>query len=342
MEIFHLRYFVAVAENLSFSRAARQLHMATSPLSQRIRDLERELGRRLFDRDSHHVALTPAGAALLPAAKDVLGRFDDLPWRLRQALGTERRAAYVGVVPALHPALRERLARLETRCADEYDVKRWPGNSGNLVAAVQRGDLAMALVHLPVHAEGIEVLELLHEPLGALLPGAEFGGRSSVSLSELTDHTYVTSAPGTLPTYFDQLKVRLKAAGIHREINLDIGDYASVREIVANGSVFGITLLSTGSRGEGKDTSVVLPFRDFSPALATGLVWRRDRARPDGDLHSLIGAARAVFAAPLDAAESPDVSAGAPGSVSAGSPADVTEAPPAASAPHPHPPRGLR
>ncbi|EMF01435.1 LysR family transcriptional regulator [Streptomyces mobaraensis NBRC 13819 = DSM 40847] len=336
MEIFHLRYFVAVAENLSFSRAARQLHMATSPLSRRIRDLERELGRRLFDRDSHHVALTPAGAALLPAAKDVLGRFDDLPWRLRQALGPERRTAYVGVVPALHPLLRERLARLETRCADAYDVKRWPGNSGNLVAAVQRGDLAMALVHLPVHAEGIEVLELLHEPLGALLPAAEFGGRGSVSLSELTDHTYVTSAPGTLPTYFDQLKVRLKAAGIHREINLEIGDYASVREIVANGSVFGITLLSAGSRGEGKDTSVVLPFRDFSPALATGLVWRRDRARPDGDLHTLISAAGEEFAAPLD--EPPDepfdapldTSGGAPGNA----PGDAPEAPP-------HPPRDL-
>ena len=79
-----LRYFVAVAENLSFSKAARQLHMATSPLSQRVRDLERELGTALFERDSHHVGLTAAGAALLPIAKDVLGRFDDIPWRLRE------------------------------------------------------------------------------------------------------------------------------------------------------------------------------------------------------------------------------------------------------------------
>ncbi|MBF6047207.1 LysR family transcriptional regulator [Streptomyces sp. NRRL B-1677] len=297
MEIFHLRYFVAVAENLSFSRAARQLHMATSPLSQRIRDLERELDQRLFDRDSHHVALTSAGTALLPVAKDVLGRFDDIPWQLRRALGSERQTVYVGVVPVLHPQLRERLERVEERCAEGFDVKRWPGNSANLVKAVQRGDLAMALVHLPVHAEGIEVLELLREPLGALLPAAEFGARSSVSLSELTDHTYVTSAPGTLPTYFDQLRVRLKAAGIQKEITLNIGDYASVREIVANGSVFGITLLSTkNEEGEsGKGASVVLPFRDFSPALATGLIWRRDRAEPDGDLHDLVTETGAVF-----------------------------------------------
>ncbi|GAA2716428.1 MULTISPECIES: LysR family transcriptional regulator [Streptomyces] len=300
MEIFHLRYFVAVAENLSFSRAARQLHMATSPLSQRIRDLERELGQQLFDRDSHHVALTRTGTALLPVAKDVLRRFDDIPWQLRRAAGPERRAAYVGVVPALHPRLRERLGELEARCADAYDVKRWPGNSANLLHAVQRGDLAMALVHLPVHAEGIEVLELLHEPLGALLPAAAFEGRTSVSLSELTDYTYVTSAPGTLPTYFDQLRVRLKAAGIHKEISLNIGDYASVREIVANGSVFGITLLSAESREGENGTSVVLPFRDFSPSLATGLVWRRDRAESGGDLHGLVREAGAVFSAPVD------------------------------------------
>ncbi|MEU1376936.1 LysR family transcriptional regulator [Streptomyces triculaminicus] len=110
MQIFHLHYFVAVAENLNSSRATRQLHMAISPLSRRIPDLERELGQQQFDRDFRHVALTRAGTALLPMAKDVVGRFDDLPWQLRQAKWPERRVAYVGVVPALHPRLRERLA----------------------------------------------------------------------------------------------------------------------------------------------------------------------------------------------------------------------------------------
>ncbi|MEV4925026.1 hypothetical protein [Streptomyces roseoverticillatus] len=102
-----------------------------------------------------------------PHPPDVLGRFDDIPWQLRRALGAERQKVYVRVIPALHPRLRERLERVEERCAEGSDVKRWPGNSANLVKAVQRDDLAMALVHLPVHAEGIELLELLREPLGA-------------------------------------------------------------------------------------------------------------------------------------------------------------------------------
>jgi DNA-binding transcriptional LysR family regulator len=77
--MLHLRYFVAVAEELNFTRAAERLHMATSPLSQRIRDLERELDTALFRRASRAVELTEAGERLLPAARETIGRFDALP-----------------------------------------------------------------------------------------------------------------------------------------------------------------------------------------------------------------------------------------------------------------------
>jgi len=85
MEMLHLRYFVAVAEELNFSAAARKLHMAASPLSQRIKDLEHELGQQLFDRSTHHVTLTGAGAALLPLARDVLEQVNAIPWKLAEA-----------------------------------------------------------------------------------------------------------------------------------------------------------------------------------------------------------------------------------------------------------------
>ena len=296
MEIFHLRYFVAVAENLSFSAAARQLHMATSPLSQRVRDLERELGSPLFDRDSHHVALTEAGAALLPIAKDVLARFDDLPWQMRQAVQTQHPTLYFGIPPALHPKLRDRLRLLEQRSSHLCDLKRWPGGSTELLAGVQRGDQVAALVHLPANAEGIEVREVMREPLGAVLPAEEFAGRTSVSLHELTGHTYVT--PRGLPTYFEQLSVRLKAAGIQRII-LDTGDYASAGEMVANGSAFSISVLDEENPlGKLRSENVVaLPFDDFAPVLTTGLIWRADRCtRPE--LAELLTLAREILTEP--------------------------------------------
>ncbi|MFC7343296.1 LysR family transcriptional regulator [Saccharopolyspora griseoalba] len=300
MEIFHLRYFVAVAENLSFSGAARKLHMATSPLSQRVRDLERELGTALFERDSHHVALTEAGSALLPIARDVINRFDDIPWRLREAISPHRPVVYLGVPPGLHSDLRERLAEFARACAPTLDLKRWPGGSRELLGGVQRGELAMALVHLPVHAEGIETFELMGEPLGAVLPAAEFAGRRSVSLHELTEFTYVRPAARMLPDYWDELEARLSAAGIHRRTTLDTADYASTSEVVANGEAFAISMLDpkSGMQKLRENDVVVLPIEDFSPILSTGLIWRHDRTQEQPDLQKLIESAKSALAGP--------------------------------------------
>ena len=294
MEMFHLRYFVAVAERLSFSGAARQLHMATSPLSQRVRDLERELGTALLERDSHNVRLTGSGAALLPLARDVLRRFDDIPVQLRQERGG--RTVYFGLPPGVHPRLRARLSDLDERCGG-YEIKRWPGASSELVAAVRRGELALAFAHLPVHAEGVSVRSLLREPLGAVLPAEEFAGRSSVSLSELVDHTYVRPAAGETPTYFDQLEVRFAAAGITRRLAVNTGDYGSTSEIVANGNAFGLSMLDPESAMQkhlSADT-VILPFADVDPAMETGLVWRPDRAEKGADLEELLDSAHRVL-----------------------------------------------
>lgn len=297
MEMFHLRYFVAVAERLSFSGAARQLRMATSPLSQRVRDLERELGTTLLERDSHNVRLTESGAALLPLAKDVLRRFDQIPLQLRRGRRERRSTVYFGLPPGLHPKLRARLSDLEQRCAAGFEIKRWPGGSSELVAAVQRGELALAFAHLPVHAEGVAVRSLLSEPLGAVLPAGEFGGRESVSLSELVEHTYVRPAAGETPIYFEQLEVRFAAAGVTRRLTLNTGDYGSTSEIVANGGAFGISMLDPESsmqkhRHEG---TVVLPFEDFHPAMETGLVWRPDRAENGADLEELLSEAHVAL-----------------------------------------------
>lgn len=295
MEIFHLRYFTAVAEHLSFSQAARQLHMAVSPLSRRVRDLERELGVRLFDRDSHNVALTAAGSALLPLAREALARFDDIPSRLRQQLGEQPPVVHAGVAPALHPQVREGLKVFES--GQESEVRRWPGGSQDLAAQVRRRELELALVHLPVHVEGVAVHEVLREPVGAVLPAADFAGRESVSLAELADHVFVRPGAGMNPTYFEQLEVRLAAAGVHRWTTLHARDYSGTAEFVANGGAFAISMLDSGaSLGRPRDASVVvLPFSDFDPALATGLIFRADRAAEGGDLHELISAAIAAF-----------------------------------------------
>ena len=299
--MLHLRYFVAVAEELNFSAAARKLHMAASPLSQRIKDLEHELGQKLFDRSTHHVTLTPAGSALLPIARDVLEQVNSIPWRLREAAKSQRSTVFLGMPNGVHPDLRERVNVLAERVRDRLELKRWPGTTADLVTAVHEGKLAMTLARLPVTDPALEQLPVMSERLGAVVPADDFAGRDSIALSELTGLSYVASPEELMPTYFEQLDRQFSELGIKKRIRLSNTGYGGVSEVISSGLAFSISMLDEKSpmHGYRLDNVISLPFQDFEPRLDTGLLWRRDRGE-HGDLTELVTAAREVFAEPLN------------------------------------------
>lgn len=301
--MLHLRYFVAVAEELNFSQAARKLHMAASPLSQRIKDLERELGQPLFERTTHHVALTPAGAALLPLARDVLERVNAIPWRLREAVRPQRATLLIGMPSGIHPALRARVRELEAACRETYELKRWPGRSPGLAEAVHDGRLALALARLPVSDPALGIIEVMRERLGAAVPADRFAGRESVTLDDLRGLPYVATAPETMPAYFDEIDARLNSAGVKERIRINSSDYSGTSELVSGGIAFSLTMLSPDSPMHlyRLDNVRVLPVVDFPAELATGLLFRKDRAAPGGDLEELVAEVRRVFADELSA-----------------------------------------
>ncbi|MER7155847.1 MULTISPECIES: LysR family transcriptional regulator [Streptomyces] len=301
--MLHLRYFVAVAEELNFSQAARKLHMAASPLSQRIKDLERELGQPLFERSTHHVALTPAGAALLPMARDVLERVNSIPWRLREAVRPQRATLLIGMPSGVHPALRARVRDLEAACRESYELKRWPGRSTGLAEAVRDGRLALALARLPASDPALGVIEVMRERLGAAVPADRFAGRESVTLDELRDLPYVATASEAMPAAFDEIDTRLHAAGVKKRLRINSSDYSGASELVSGGMAFSVTMLSAESPMQlyRLDNVVVLPVVDFPAELATGLLYRTDRAEPGGDLEELVAAAYRIFADELRA-----------------------------------------
>ncbi|WSN24336.1 LysR family transcriptional regulator [Streptomyces griseoaurantiacus] len=138
MELRQLRYFVAVAEELSFGRAAKRLLIAGPSLSQQIKALERDLGVRLFDRDRRSVALAPAGAALLPYAQDLLERADDLRGRAARIAGSE--IVRLGYVNWLPPDLTAR-----TSAVARVHVDTWVAPSHAQAARVADGSLDLAV-----------------------------------------------------------------------------------------------------------------------------------------------------------------------------------------------------
>ena len=299
--MLHLRYFVAVAEELNFSQAARRLHIAASPLSQRIKDLEHELQQQLFERSTHRVALTEAGAALLPLARDVLERVNAIPWRLREATSPQRVTLFIGMPAAVHPVLRERLRELEERVSERFELKRWPGASPRLLEAVKDARLALSLVRLPAADPALEVLPVLSERLGAAVPADRFPGRTSIRLAELTDLAYAPLSGDGVPAFFEQLDTRLADAGLRQRVRITSGDHGGAAELISSGIAFSMSVLNAESPIQAYriDGVTVLPVEDFPAEMVTALVWRRDRAQAGGDLVDLVGQLREVFAEQL-------------------------------------------
>jgi len=158
VELRQLRYFVAVAEELNFGRAAERLLIAGPSLSQQIKALEHDLGVRLFDRDRRSVALTPAGAALLTPTRALLERADDLRRRAAQMSGSEPvRLGYVNWRPADLTARASAVAQLRT------DV--WIGPSHAQAARVADGSLDLAVCW--VRIQDLEQYKLRARLIGA-------------------------------------------------------------------------------------------------------------------------------------------------------------------------------
>ncbi len=184
--IRHLRHFMAVAEELHFGRAAEVLGMAQPPLSQSIQRLERELGVRLFDRDSRRVSITAAGRVLLPECRALVEQADQLMDSVRAARRGGAGGLRVAVPTGLEPS---RLASLlHSFAAAEPDV---PLELSELSPSGQRASLRaghqdVAVLNGPTDDPSLEVGPAVRESLGVAVPiGSPFARLPALHLSDL-------------------------------------------------------------------------------------------------------------------------------------------------------------
>ncbi|MEV5889727.1 LysR substrate-binding domain-containing protein [Nonomuraea fuscirosea] len=179
----HLRYFIAVAEELHFGNAAIRLGMAQPPLSQRVKRLEEELGVRLFDRSARQVRLTEAGRLLLGEAREIVSRVERLHELARQGEGAVLK---VGVPPDLAATV---LAALVAGFRETSpDVRLAPAEiwTADQVTALAEGTIDVGLVRHPVSAPGLRFGQLLVQAQGVLLAAADpLAGVGEVHLADL-------------------------------------------------------------------------------------------------------------------------------------------------------------
>src|ERR1700761_9673160 len=182
MELRHLRYFVAVAEELHFTRAAERLHIAQPPLSQQIRALEAELGVQLFERTRRSVALTDAGRALLERARELLAATQALPAQLQRIARGEAGQLRIGFSSTLPlPRLLRTLIADWRRSHPDVALGLREMHSAQQFEALHAGELDVGLVRYNERApEDIRLQLLRRDPLRLVVPaGPRFGRRPS-------------------------------------------------------------------------------------------------------------------------------------------------------------------
>jgi DNA-binding transcriptional LysR family regulator len=208
VELRALQYFVTVAEELHFGRAASRLRIVQPAVSQQISRLERELGVRLLDRTSRRVALTPAGDRVLAAARETLAAAA----RVRVVAGEPAAALRIGVASCVTPRLERALARLhdserpaEPRLVDLPVTAR--------LAAVRDGELDLALVRGAVASTVTTVARAWSEPLHVVLSREHrAAGKSVLSLPDLDPYGLRLPARENDPPLYDAILAALPVA----------------------------------------------------------------------------------------------------------------------------------
>lgn len=239
MELRHLRYFVAVAEERHFGRAAERLRMAQPPLSQQIQAFEAELGTRLFERNRRKVELTAAGTALLAEARDILARAAELP-RLAQAAAAGEAGrldiAFTGSVPFTD--VMPRILRAFRHRYPEVRVSLREMSTGSQIESMTEGKLDIGFArpadsNLP---HGVTARRILREPLVLALPADHpLAGNSSLSMAQVTGEGLVMNPRHIGSGLYDKISQLCAQAGFTPRIAVEAHQMSTMIRLVGAG-----------------------------------------------------------------------------------------------------------
>jgi len=293
MELRHLRYFVAVAEELHFGRAAQRLHISQPPLSQQIRRLEHDLGGSLFHRTNRRVQLTDAGRAFLVEARSTLAQAE----RAREVVNRTARgeigqliigymaSAELNVFPRLLPAFRRRHPGIEV-------VFQLAGESEQL-QMLRDGQIHAGFLRLPASDHVLRVKPIFREPLVAVLPARHpLARRRSVSLAALRDERFLFFPRRFAPAYYDALMAIFRGARVKPKVVHDTNRLHTMLSLIATGH--GVSLTGKCVERLGRPGVVCRPLRPRVPDIEMAIAY--DPRSPSLLLRAFVAVVDTVFA----------------------------------------------
>jgi DNA-binding transcriptional LysR family regulator len=296
MELRHLRYFLAVADELHFGRAAARLHISQPPLSQQIRQLERELGFDLFARTGRRVRLTDAGRAFRDEARSILARVDEAAAAARRvaeghsgelAVGFVASATYA-VLPRLYRRFRERHPEVALTLAELSTAEQ--------VQALRAGRIQVGLARPPFDAGDLAVEPLAEEPLVVALPSRHpLAAARAVALRSLARERFVLFPRQPRPGWIDVVQGACAEAGFRPAVAQEVLELSTAVTLVAAG--IGVCLVPASARALRLSGVAWRPLR--APAPSTRLLALRRADEPRPVVERFLEVAREVVAAAL-------------------------------------------
>jgi len=279
MELRHLRYFVAVAEELHFGRAAEQLHMTQQPLSQQIRQLEDELGVLLFDRTKRRVQLTEPGKAFLVEARQILLKAAQAVEIVRQVAQGQSGRLKVGfsgfatysVLPKALRIFRERFPRVELELEEMTTTAQ--------VQALQEQQIHVGLMIPPIPDATLSLEPILREPLVVILPETHpLATQPELRLPMLANESFILVSRHLEPGYYDQCISLFQQAGFTPKVVQKASQKQTILGLVS--AHLGVSLAPASIRNIHRTGVVYITLNTLNAEVELVAVWRQDELLP--------------------------------------------------------------
>ena len=290
MELRHLRYFTAVADELHFGRAAERLHIAQSPLSQQIRRLESEFGVQLFERNRRSVRLTDAGRLLQEQAGPLLAQAARLEQTMRDAAAGEAGTLTVGFVGSATYGTLPTIVRAFRQGHPQVEVRLEEMTTSPQVEALEAGRIDVGFVRPPVRSELVEVIPLVEERLMVALPDSHpLARRRVVPVSALAGEPFVNFPRLVGSGLYDDIMAVCAAAGFSPTVVQEANEMQTIVSLVSAG--IGVALVPESMQAFSRPHLALRPLSGSSVILRLALAHLKGSSSPL--VHQFVAAATA-------------------------------------------------
>lgn len=291
MELRHLRYFVVLAEELHFGRAARRLAISQPPLSVAIRQLEASVGAQLFERNSKAVRLTAAGQTLVASAHTLLRDAQEAATEARHVAEGSAGRLRIGFVGAmLYRGLPQALQRFQA-AHPAVRVTLTELNSGEQMAELLHDRLDVGFAHTRRVPSELQCRLLVSEPFVACLPaGHRLARKRKVAVADLRDESFVLFSRSASPDYHARILSICGDAGFWPEVRQEVRHWLAVVSLVSQG--MGVALVPAALRQSAMAGAAFVPLDAATTPYDTHCLWKT--ARDHQSLAAFVKAVRAI------------------------------------------------